>query len=78
MREFAIAAALFAAIAWGFLELGRVEIQAAPRGVRYVDQLPGGVWIDPETGCEYLASSGERRNRADGTQICDAEGIVKP
>jgi len=45
-------------------------------GVQYVRSSEIRLWIDPETGCEYFASSGERRYRADGTTpMCGNLGV---
>lgn len=54
------------------------DVQGAPRAIRYVNSGEIRVWIDPETGCEYFAGSGQRRFRADGvTPMCDLEGATR-
>jgi hypothetical protein len=42
-------------------------------GLSYLAPGRVDVWLDPETGCEYLLHEGRfrRRMKPDGTQLCD-------
>jgi hypothetical protein len=46
---------------------------SSSEGLTYLSPKRVDVWLDPETGCEYLLHGGtfQRRMKPDGHQLCD-------
>lgn len=67
----------FVGLIAGGIYAGFTMTEVSAGGVRYMPSSDVRIWLDPETGCEYITAGGglfSPRLKADGSLMCDAEG----